>query len=779
VPTPRRFLPSLAVGLSGIVLGLLAFGTPFLPGRAGFVVLGFLLVAYGVLQNFTGFATRDSGTSGSWLARGGLSVLTGVLLLVMPKLSFAALAVLLGLSWVVDGLSAAFAAARSRDADWHWTVLDGIVSVAVGLAIAAQWPVSGLVSVGVIVGVRYVSAGWAQLVRAVHGTSSDSPAGVPPDPPYVVSLRTRLAAEEVELGRNDRRWVLIFLITFFAIHVARMDVDMTAVGLLSPAGAVAGDVAIAIAFAYGLFAPVSAAYRTLTRPLERRAWSWYLPGEGLTPRAGMTAGAVGGWLRRRARTAAREDRARGSPTAAFGWGLRKGMPATAVLLAVTPLWGINWVFDTETWVTGAWELWAEHRTETWRTEMVSAVRREAGDASRGPDFFRVTPDGVAGAADFRFVVIGDTGEGDASQHCLRDGLWKLGREPDVKFLVVSSDVIYPSGAMRHYEPKFYLPFKGFGKPIYAVPGNHDWYDALDAFTANFFEPDAARVALRARGEADGKLTTTTEARIDKMIGEAGRLREQYGVSVAHQRAPYFELHGDAFSLIVVDTGISRRVDDDQFFWLEAALERAAGKFKMVILGHPVYAAGKFLATDDEFARIYSRIKAHNVDVVMAGDTHDFEFYREPARDGMRPTDHFVNGGGGAYLSIGTALTWPKVPPVPVCGTYPRADELTAALDTRTAQWKRPMWWWVKRLGAWPATPETVAAGFDYDRAPFFQSFVEVRVEGSAGRVRLWVHGANGRLRWRDLMLHGDAIPAGQTAEDFVEFTYPLRVKVGR
>ena len=59
---------------------------------------------------------------------------------------------------------------------------------------------------------------------------------------------------------------------------------------------------------------------------------------------------------------------------------------------------------------------------------------------------------------------------------------------------------------------------------------------------------------------------------------------------------------------------------------------------------------------------------------MAGDTHDFEFYKENyAKRGAasRSMYHFVNGGGGAYLSIGTALTWPKQPPVRECGFYPR------------------------------------------------------------------------------------------------------------
>jgi hypothetical protein len=49
---------------------------------------------------------------------------------------------------------------------------------------------------------------------------------------------------------------------------------------------------------------------------------------------------------------------------------------------------------------------------------------------------------------------------------------ELGHHPDVKFLVVSSDVIYPAGSMHDYEAN-YLPFQGFAKQIYAIPGHHD------------------------------------------------------------------------------------------------------------------------------------------------------------------------------------------------------------------------------------------------------------------------------------------------------------------
>jgi hypothetical protein len=49
----------------------------------------------------------------------------------------------------------------------------------------------------------------------------------------------------------------------------------------------------------------------------------------------------------------------------------------------------------------------------------------------------------------------------------------------------------------------------------------------------------------------------------------------------------------------------------------------------------------------------------------------------------------------------------------------------------------------------------------------------VRVEGSANRVRLIPHGANGPLRWRDLQTFGSIMPAGKTADDLVDFVVAM------
>ncbi len=85
----------------------------------------------------------------------------------------------------------------------------------------------------------------------------------------------------------------------------------------------------------------------------------------------------------------------------------------------------------------------------------------------------------AGLEEVSFLMVGDTGEGDASQLAVVPPLLSRGRDTD--FMVICSDVIYPAGDADHYEEKFYRPYENYPAPIYALPGNHDWYDGLGGF----------------------------------------------------------------------------------------------------------------------------------------------------------------------------------------------------------------------------------------------------------------------------------------------------------
>ena len=69
--------------------------------------------------------------------------------------------------------------------------------------------------------------------------------------------------------------------------------------------------------------------------------------------------------------------------------------------------------------------------------------------------------------------------------------------------------------------------------------------------------------------------------------------------------------------------------------------------------------------------------------------------------------------------------------------------------------------------------EALSGMFDFNRAPFFQSFMEVRVEGSARRVRLILHGVHGPLRWRDLEIGGAVRPKGASPDDTAEWVVAM------
>jgi hypothetical protein len=279
--------------------------------------------------------------------------------------------------------------------------------------------------------------------------------------------------------------------------------------------------------------------------------------------------------------------------------------------------------------------------------------------------------------------------------------------------------------------------------------------------------------MRARAEADLRVTSTTDDRIDGLIREAERLRGAYGVPTGFQRAPFFELQTDRFALLAVDTGILRAIDDAQALWLEAALDRASGKFIMAILGHPFFAGGHDLtAGDDQFSQLKRTLLDRGATIVMAGDTHDLEYYAETDAAASRTVHHFVNGGGGAYLSFGTSLAWPEHAPTNDWAFFPNRDAVTSKIEATTRWWKRPAWWWTRRFGAWPFSAEWLSAAFDANVAPFFQSFVEVKVELSANRVRVIPHGVHGRLTWAELDA-SDSMQAGAGGERLVEWVVPM------
>jgi uncharacterized membrane protein HdeD (DUF308 family) len=766
-----RALVKPGAGTVAILFGLISLVAPLLFGGGTIPLIGIFLIVTGILQIFYSYRRIGEIVQRSEASSGRLTLLAGLLVCYAPAMVSTASILVVALLLGAHGVQAAlFEIRKYRSGSFRaFRLIGPLLSLGLAAGFLLARDLSARLVIGFGAAYWQFAAAWALGSVTTRDILDASAGGVPlPDNPELRQLARTMAEEQSRRRPVDRSWIAAFLMTLFAIHVGRMENDWDLVGMIAPGVALLGDAAMALLISYIFIFPTRLGFQRLTRSLDSQLWGWVpnqadrkLPGRLLTK-------CVEYGLRKRLLFAIRMRQARYSISGLIERGLQTGLPIVAVIVATAPIWGMSWYFDTENWAAGIWNDWAETRTMTWREAMVEAVSAAFPDRVR----FQVSPAGVDESADFSFIVIGDTGEGDASQLVLKDQIVIAGQQPRVKFLVLSSDVIYPSGEMSDYEAKFFLPFKGFRKPIYAIPGNHDWYDALEGFAATFFRPDAARAVMRARIKVDQNLTTTRNSRIEAYIKEAQRLRSEYEVQTGYQDAPFFRFEAGEFSLFAVDTGVAKRVDAAQFGWLENALEEAGDRFKMVILGHPLYAGGFYQAeTNEDFASIHALLRKHRVDLVMAGDTHDLEYYKEiiPSE---RPIYHFVNGGGGAYLSFGTALGWPRTPATESWAFYPNRQSVAGKLDRLTPLWKRPLWYWAKHLEAWPFSPEALSALFDYNVAPFFQSFMEICVEPSMGRVRLIPYGIHGPLRWSDLQRSADLLDAPE--DQVVEFEFPMR-----
>jgi hypothetical protein len=69
----------------------------------------------------------------------------------------------------------------------------------------------------------------------------------------------------------------------------------------------------------------------------------------------------------------------------------------------------------------------------------------------------------------------------------------------------------------------------------------------------------------------------------------------------------------------------------------------------------------------------------------------------------------------------------------------------------------------------------LSAAFDYNEAPYFQSFMEIKVEKSRNRIRLIPYGVHGQLRWRDFDYGGMGKPASARIDDPAEWVLPMGI----
>jgi len=159
---------SIVWGVSLIVLGMVAVGSPMLAAVAVNALLAWLIVLAGVVHMIIAFHTHGAGSMIWRLLVGVAYVLFGGYLIAHPALGVASLTLLLGSLFLVEGIFdiALFFRLRSMQGA-SWILLDGIITLLLGLMIYLQWPSSSAWAIGTLVGVSMIISGVTRVMVSV------------------------------------------------------------------------------------------------------------------------------------------------------------------------------------------------------------------------------------------------------------------------------------------------------------------------------------------------------------------------------------------------------------------------------------------------------------------------------------------------------------------------------------------------------------------------------------------------------------------------------------
>lgn len=152
------------LGLTTVILGILAMAAPMIAGLTVTVVVAAMLLAAGVAMTAYAFSAGTFWRGLFQFLFGGLTALAGVVLLFRPLLGLASITMVLVVYFMVDGVSTVILGFRTKPTKgWGWMVFSGIAAVVFSVLIWREWPFSGAWAIGILVGVRLVMAGWVMI----------------------------------------------------------------------------------------------------------------------------------------------------------------------------------------------------------------------------------------------------------------------------------------------------------------------------------------------------------------------------------------------------------------------------------------------------------------------------------------------------------------------------------------------------------------------------------------------------------------------------------------
>ncbi len=165
----------IALGVLGVIVGMLAIGSPLVAGVSVSIVVGTMLVITGLVHLAGAFKAGSFGSGAFGLISGLLTVVCGLLLFFRPVFGLTALTLLLAVYFFVEGVSSIILGFRVKPhKGWGWLVFSGALGFLLGVFIYRQWPLSGVWAIGTLVGVHILFRGWSFIAIGLAARSGIS-----------------------------------------------------------------------------------------------------------------------------------------------------------------------------------------------------------------------------------------------------------------------------------------------------------------------------------------------------------------------------------------------------------------------------------------------------------------------------------------------------------------------------------------------------------------------------------------------------------------------------
>lgn len=160
--------------VEGVVMALLGVGAlclPVLASLAAALVVGWILVASGIMGVVAAFTTRPHVHFWWSLVSGIIAILAGAIALVFPPAAIVGLTIVIAVWLAMDGVNSFMAAGHARKAHGGaaaWLVVAGIIDWLLAAFLVFLPAIGEAVALGVIVGVDLLLGGFALIGLGAH-----------------------------------------------------------------------------------------------------------------------------------------------------------------------------------------------------------------------------------------------------------------------------------------------------------------------------------------------------------------------------------------------------------------------------------------------------------------------------------------------------------------------------------------------------------------------------------------------------------------------------------